>query len=107
MAEETLLIKVIIDGKQPAQTIDGLEKNVKEFTKALKQVPQEGTKAFNDLAQTISGKLNISIDEAKNKIKDFQNTTTKEVQDSNKAKKIAKTSYIINNNRPFFVRHSI
>jgi hypothetical protein len=87
MAEETLLIKILIDGKQPAQTIDELEKNVKSLTRTLKQVPQEGTQAFNDLAQTISTKLNISIDESKNKIREFQNVTTKEINESKNAVK--------------------
>jgi len=85
MAEETLLLKVIIDGSQSAQTIEQLEKQTKSLTESLKQVPAEGSEAFNELAKDISGKLGISIDEAKNKIREFSTETTKKVQESNKA----------------------
>lgn len=84
MAEETLLLKVIIDGTQPAQSIEQLEQKTKDLTKVLKQVPAEGTEAFNQLAQNISKNLGISLEQAEQKIREFGNTATKEIQEGNK-----------------------
>lgn len=85
--EQILILKLLADLKQPVQSFGELEARVKTLRKVLKNTPNEGTKAFDKLAQEISGKLNVDIDTAKRKIKEFSDVATKEIQEGSNALK--------------------
>ena len=85
--EQILILKLLTDLKQPVQSFGELETRVKTLRKVLKNTPNEGTKAFDKLALEISGKLNVDLDAAKNKIREFGNIATKEVQEGTVALK--------------------
>lgn len=79
MAEETLLIKLQFDFSQPATSVKEIEARVKGLVSTLKEIPQQGTPAFDELAQTISQELGVSIDVANKKITEFTANATQEV----------------------------
>jgi len=85
MTEQILILKLLADLKQPVQSFGELEARVKTLRKVLKNTPNEGTKAFDKLAQQISGELNVDIDTARKKIKEFADTATKEIQEGSQA----------------------
>ena len=74
--ERILLLKLITDLNQPVQSVDDLRKRISTLTKGLKEIPKEGTPAFEKLARTISGELNVSLDVARSKITDFTKKAT-------------------------------
>lgn len=78
--EETLLIKLEFDFDQPAASINDVKKRVKDLKVTLESLPKEGTPAFERLAQTISGQLGVSIEDARKKIVNFQKSATTEIQ---------------------------
>lgn len=78
--EEIIILKVEADLKQPAQSIDELNKRVRRLRKVLKESPQEGTKQFEELAQRIAKETNVSIEDARKRIVNFQKTAKKEIQ---------------------------
>lgn len=78
--EQILILKLLTDLKQPVQSFGELETRLKTLRRVLKNTPNEGTQAFDQLAQNISKKLNIDLDAAKGKIREFTRTATVEVQ---------------------------
>lgn len=87
MAEETLIVRLNFDFDQPVKSINEVQKRVKTLTGTLKDIPKEGTPAFRELATTISRQLGVSIDQASQKIRNFQQKATKEIQQGNAAVK--------------------
>ena len=81
------LIKIITDIRQPITSIAELENRLKILRNALKRLPQEGTEEFRKLAREISSKLNISIEQSEERIKDWGETATREVQNASNAVK--------------------
>lgn len=87
MAEEIIILRVQADLKQPVQSFSELDKRVKLLRKTLKGSPREGTKAFEDLAKTISSRTGVSIEQARKQILDFQKTATSEIKKGSAALK--------------------
>ena len=81
--EQILILKLLADLKQPVQSFGELESRVKTLRKVLKNTPNEGTKAFDEMAKTISKDLNISLEAAEDKIREFTKVATKGIQEGN------------------------
>ena len=77
---ETLLIKLILDVKQPVSSFDELQKRLDSLKKALSAVPKAGTEEFEQFARTLSETLGVSVDEARQRIVAFQNDANRELQ---------------------------
>lgn len=97
--EEILLLKIVADVSKSAKDIAGLadvlekpvssiadlEEHTKTLTKALKELPQEGTKGFQELSQAIGAVKFIDTDEAGKELIALFDTLNKQLGD-NKAK---------------------
>jgi phage-related protein len=77
---ETLLIKLILDIKQPVSSFEELEKRLDSLKKALNAVPKAGTEEFEQFARTLSETLGVSVDEARQRIIAFQNDANREIK---------------------------
>lgn len=77
---ETLLIKLILDVKQPVSSFDELQKRLDSLKKALSAVPKAGTEEFEQFARTLSETLGVSVNEARQRIVAFQNDANRELQ---------------------------
>jgi len=92
MVQQILILKLLADMKQPVQSIGELESRLKTLKTQLKNTPDEGTSGFNDLAKSISTRLNVDLDTAKDTIREFNREATKEVQKgTDKLKEYRKT----------------
>lgn len=97
--EEILLLKIVADVSKSAKDIAGLadvlekpvssigelEASTKALTKALKELPQEGTKGFEELSRAIGAVKFIDTDEAGKELTALFDTLNRQLGD-NKAK---------------------
>ena len=97
--EEILLLKIVADVSKSAKDISGLadvlekpvssigelEASTKALTKALKELPQEGTKGFDELSRAIGAVKFIDTDEAGKELTALFDTLNRQLGD-NKAK---------------------
>jgi len=91
--EEILLLKIVADVSKSAKDITGLaeelqkpvssiaelERQTKALTSALKQLPQEGTKGFNELAKAIGAVEFIDVDDAAKELKNLFDTLNRQL----------------------------